>query len=122
MAHHPMGTARMAGDAQHGVTDPFGAVHGVQDLYVADASVLPSAITVAPQTTIAALALRTAHHISNDFGAPLLSEGAPPPRLDRGGAAVEFHSPARWRSARSPSASREGPVPTACPAGTYSAT
>ena len=71
VAHHPMGTARMAGDARHGVTDPFGAVHGVQDLYVADASVLPSAITVAPQTTIAALALRTAHHISSDLGAPL---------------------------------------------------
>jgi len=71
VAHHPLGTARMAADPQRGVTDPFGAVHGVADLYVADASVLPSAITVAPQSTIAALALRTAQHLSDALGAPL---------------------------------------------------
>jgi choline dehydrogenase-like flavoprotein len=71
VAHHPMGTARMAADAQRGVSDALGAVHGVQDLYVADASLLPSAITVAPQTTISALALRTAQHISEALGAPL---------------------------------------------------
>lgn len=71
VGHHPLGTARMAADEQRGATDPFGAVHGVGDLYVADASVLPSAITVAPQTTIAALALRTALHLSDTLGAPL---------------------------------------------------
>lgn len=71
IAHHPLGTARMAADPNRGVTDPFGAVHGVADLFVADASVLPSAITVAPQTTIAALALRTAQHLSDSLGAPL---------------------------------------------------
>lgn len=69
--HHAMGTARMADDAKIGVTSAHGAVHGVQDLYVADASLLPTATTVAPQATIIALALRIAEHISADVGAPL---------------------------------------------------
>lgn len=71
VAHHPLGTARMADDKQQGVTNAYGAVHDVQDLYVVDASLLPTATTVAPQTTIVALALRIAEHISDSVGAPL---------------------------------------------------
>jgi choline dehydrogenase-like flavoprotein len=70
-AHHPLGTARMADDAKQGVTSSFGEVHGVPDLYVVDASLLPSAPGTAPQTTIVALALRAAQHLSDDLGAPL---------------------------------------------------
>jgi choline dehydrogenase-like flavoprotein len=71
VAHHPMGTARMADDRQKGVTSAHGAVHDVQDLYVVDASLLPTATAVAPQTTIVALALRIAEHVSDGVGAPL---------------------------------------------------
>jgi choline dehydrogenase-like flavoprotein len=71
VAHHPMGTARMADDRQKGVASSHGAVHDVQDLHVVDASVLPTATAVAPQTTIVALALRVAEHVSDSVGAPL---------------------------------------------------
>src|SRR5690606_33164752 len=36
VAHHPMGTARMADDRTRGVTGASGAVHELQDLYVVD--------------------------------------------------------------------------------------
>jgi len=71
VAHHPMGTARMADDKRYGVASTLGAVHDTQDLYVADASLFPASTTVPPQTTIIALALRIAEHISDDLGAPL---------------------------------------------------
>ncbi|MBY0277219.1 GMC family oxidoreductase, partial [Candidatus Binatia bacterium] len=71
VAHHPMGTARMGDDRQKSVTNVHGAVHEVQDLHVVDASLLPSATVVAPQTTIVALALRIAEHVSDSVGAPL---------------------------------------------------
>ncbi|HJQ85813.1 MAG TPA: GMC oxidoreductase, partial [Candidatus Binatia bacterium] len=58
MTVHIMGTARMANDPGRGATDASGAVHGVDGLVVADASVLPSSIGVNPQLTIVALALR----------------------------------------------------------------
>jgi choline dehydrogenase-like flavoprotein len=60
MTVHVMGTARMATDPRHGATDASGAVHGVEGLVVADASVLPSSIGVNPQVTIMAVALRNA--------------------------------------------------------------
>jgi choline dehydrogenase-like flavoprotein len=56
---HPVGTARMGADPRTSVTDPYGIVHGVDGLYVADASTLPSAGAVNTGLTIAALALRT---------------------------------------------------------------
>jgi len=34
-------------------------------------ALFPGSTTVAPQTTIVALALRTAQHVSDDLGAPL---------------------------------------------------
>jgi choline dehydrogenase-like flavoprotein len=60
MTVHIMGTARMAADERDGATDPSGAVHGIEGLVVADASVLPSSIGVNPQETIVAMALRNA--------------------------------------------------------------
>lgn len=58
MTVHIMGTARMAHDAATGATDASGAVFGVRNLVVADASVLPSSIGVNPQETIIAMTLR----------------------------------------------------------------
>ena len=53
---HLMGTCRMDGRESHGVVDGSGAVYGIQGLYIADASVMPSTIGVNPQVTIMALA------------------------------------------------------------------
>lgn len=68
---HPAGTARMGADPSASVVDPWGEAHDVEGLFVADASVFPSCISVPPQMTIMALATRTAGHIAN-VRAPVL--------------------------------------------------
>jgi choline dehydrogenase-like flavoprotein len=60
MAFHPLGTARADARPAHGVVDGRLGVHGVEGLYVADGSVVPSAPGVNPQLTIMALATRLA--------------------------------------------------------------
>ncbi|HEU5142464.1 MAG TPA: GMC family oxidoreductase [Solirubrobacterales bacterium] len=59
-AFHPMGTARIAADPGEGVCASNGAVHGVSNLYVADASLFPTAVWVNPMMTILAFAKRIA--------------------------------------------------------------
>ncbi|HEY4997413.1 MAG TPA: GMC family oxidoreductase [Solirubrobacteraceae bacterium] len=63
MAFHPLGTARADARPSHGVTDGELAVHGVGGVYVADGSVVPSALGVNPQMTIMALATRLAMNL-----------------------------------------------------------
>jgi choline dehydrogenase-like flavoprotein len=66
---HPLGGCVMADDVDHGAVDAYGRVFnrrtgGVHPgLYVADGSVIPTALGVNPSLTIAAVALRTAHQI-----------------------------------------------------------
>jgi len=48
---HQMGTCRMSGSARTGVVDLTGKVWGKENLYVADASVFPSASGVNPMVT-----------------------------------------------------------------------
>ncbi|CAN9352135.1 unnamed protein product [Alternaria alternata] len=48
---HQMGTCRMSAKEKDGVVDPRGAVWGTEGLYVADASVFPSASGVNPMVT-----------------------------------------------------------------------
>jgi len=62
---HQMGTCRMHASPRRGVVDANGAVHGVNGLFVADASVFPLASGVNPMLTIMALAHRTASMIAN---------------------------------------------------------
>ena len=62
---HLMGTCRMGTDPQRAVVDEWGRSHDVAGLYVADASVFPTAVGVNPQVTIMALATRTAEHIAD---------------------------------------------------------
>jgi cholesterol oxidase len=65
----------MAEDAEHGVVDAFGRVFdpstgGVhRGLYVADGSVIPTALGVNPSLTISAVALRAADHIVQELRA-----------------------------------------------------
>ena len=61
MAFHPLGTARADARPAHGVVDGDLKLHGVEGVYVADASVVPSSIGVNPQITIMALATRLAY-------------------------------------------------------------
>ncbi|HEY1286554.1 MAG TPA: GMC family oxidoreductase [Solirubrobacterales bacterium] len=57
-AFHPMGTARVSPDPGTGVCAADGSVNGVEDLYVADASLFPTALGVNPMMTIIAFAKR----------------------------------------------------------------
>jgi choline dehydrogenase-like flavoprotein len=60
---HQCGTARMGNDPRASVVDPFCRSHDHHNLFVCDASVLPTSAAVNPALTVAALALRTADHI-----------------------------------------------------------
>ena len=60
---HLMGTARMSEDPRRGVTDSFGAFHGVPGLFVADASLFPGPLGINPMETVVALAMRNARRL-----------------------------------------------------------
>jgi choline dehydrogenase-like flavoprotein len=62
--YHHMGTTRMADDPRKGVTDGYGRVHGLHNLYVVGSSVFPTGGWANPTLTILALSLRTAKHIA----------------------------------------------------------
>jgi choline dehydrogenase-like flavoprotein len=61
--YHHMGTTRMSDDPKSGVTDQWGRVHGIANLYVAGSSLFPTAGWANPTLTILALALRTSEHL-----------------------------------------------------------
>ena len=61
---HHMGTTRMADDPRRGVTDGYGRVHGLANLYVAGSSLFPTGGWANPTLTVLALALRTADRIA----------------------------------------------------------
>jgi choline dehydrogenase-like flavoprotein len=63
MAFHPLGTARADGRPAHGVVDGDLKLRGVEGVYVADGSAVPSSLGVNPQITIMALATRLAFHL-----------------------------------------------------------
>ena len=53
---HPQGGNALSPDRERGVVDPSFRVHGLDNLFVCDASVFPSSVTVNPQLTVMALA------------------------------------------------------------------
>lgn len=69
-AHHHAGTTRMARDPRDGVVDVDGRVFGVDGLYLAGASVFPSAGFANPTLTIVALARRLGRHLDAVLEAP----------------------------------------------------
>ena len=66
---HPMGTARMAGDASASVVSPSGETHDVPGLWVADASIFPTSLGVNPMITIIAAARRIARGLAAELAA-----------------------------------------------------
>jgi len=74
---HPLGGCRIAKNVDEGVVDEFGRVFNklkkgdekpyYQGLYVADGSVIPTALGVNPSLTISSVTLRIAENIVKDF-------------------------------------------------------
>ena len=62
---HPQGGNAMSRDPRKGVVGPDFRVHGYENLYVADASVIPTSLTVNPQLTVMGLA----HHAAQQMKA-----------------------------------------------------
>jgi hypothetical protein len=76
-AFHPMGTARIASPGE-GVCAPDGSVHGLSNLYVADASVFPTSLGVNPMMTVIAFANRIADGVAQRW---LESRSAASPKV-----------------------------------------
>lgn len=59
-SQHPLGSCRMGVSAGSSAVDPYGESWDAKDLFIADASVLPSSLGVNPQLTVMAMATRIA--------------------------------------------------------------
>ena len=57
---HVMGTTRMGADSKTSVTDPYGRLHDVPNVVVADSSVFVTSSGYGPTLTLVALAIRAA--------------------------------------------------------------
>jgi choline dehydrogenase-like flavoprotein len=66
-AFHPMGTSRIAVEGE-GVCRPDGSVRGLNDLFVADASLFPTSVGVNPMMTVIAFAKRIASGLAEKRG------------------------------------------------------
>ena len=80
---HPLGGCAMSSNAERGVVNELGEVWRYPNLYVADGSIVPTAVSVNPSATISALAERIAFHIihgremeERDMGALASAAGA----------------------------------------------
>lgn len=75
---HQCGTARMGDDPGASVVDSYCRSHDHPNLFITDASVLPTSAAVNPALTVAALALRAARHITEtDFAAARTTAAGP---------------------------------------------
>jgi len=61
---HNMGVARMSADPKDGVTNRWGQVHDMDNLFVSDGSTFSTSAAANPTLTIVALAIRQADHIA----------------------------------------------------------
>ena len=67
---HQCGTVRMGTDPAISALDPFSRAHDHPNLFVVDASFLPTSAAVNPALTIAAQALRVADHLAGTTATP----------------------------------------------------
>ncbi|OPE46457.1 oxidoreductase [Mycobacterium intermedium] len=65
-AFHPTGTAAAGSDTQGCPVDERGRLRGINGVWVADASILPSCPEVNPQVSIMAMSLAVADHVVGD--------------------------------------------------------
>lgn len=65
---HPLGGCVLSTHEQEGVVDEFGQVWNYPNLYVADGSIIPTALAANPSATISALAERIAFHMIHGRG------------------------------------------------------
>ncbi|QLL08177.1 GMC family oxidoreductase [Mycobacterium vicinigordonae] len=87
-AFHPTGTAAAGSDEQVCPVDPVGRLRGVDGVWVADASILPSCPEVNPQLSIMAMALAVAEQVVAALtGSPEVS----PYRPQLGSAGAQNH-------------------------------
>lgn len=68
MTVHIMGTAKMSREPKRGVTDMWGRVYGVENLFVADASLFPSPVGVNPMLSIMAVSMKVGDYIFENWG------------------------------------------------------
>ena len=64
---HQAGTCRMGDDPATSVVDRYGRVHDMDNLYIADGSVVVNNGGFNPALTILALAFRTGNHIVKEW-------------------------------------------------------
>jgi len=64
MTVHLCSTVPLGGDTTRAAADSFGRVHGTDNVYVNDASLLPDAPGVNPQASVMAIALRNARRLA----------------------------------------------------------
>ncbi|MET4162723.1 choline dehydrogenase-like flavoprotein [Marinobacterium sp. MBR-111] len=64
VSFHPQGSCRMGADPTKTVVNPYGETHDVKQLYIADASLLPTSIGYNPSETVYALASYIADQIA----------------------------------------------------------
>jgi len=62
-SQHPLGSCRMAASPDDGAVDGWGRTWDVDNLYLADGSVVPTSLGVNPQVTIMAMAMRIASRL-----------------------------------------------------------
>jgi choline dehydrogenase-like flavoprotein len=66
---HQLSSCRMGPHPKTSVTDSFGKIHGLENLYISDASLFPTSLGHNPQLTIMALAARNAEFVLGRWGA-----------------------------------------------------
>ena len=66
VSFHPQGTCRMGADPKTTVVGPRGETHDVKNLYIVDASLLPTSIGYNPSETVYALASYISDQINAD--------------------------------------------------------
>ena len=64
---HHMGTTRMSASSAHGVVDRNCKFHGIDNLYIAGASVFPTGGGNNPTLTLVSLALRLGDHLASEI-------------------------------------------------------
>lgn len=78
VSFHPQGSCRMGADPARSVVNPRGETHDVKNLYIVDASLLPTSIGYNPSETVYALASYISDQINAAHPSPRAKKGTRP--------------------------------------------